>query len=236
MGGQGEMANRGHTVPGCNHGQFHNRVVSAVHDLGSGTDFLAGVEEIRGGKLAFGDPGRVMVLSRGLVELFCRPCVHRVEGVSASRSPPVRGPGRRAPGGVSQARWSTTWTLISSAPPRWHWHAPAPWNLFPTSGISHLADVASFPGGEPRECTVIRAPRQTGVPMDIALWTIASIPAVAFLTGAVSKVVRTPEQLAEAGIGLFEDFSPEKVKVIGALEVMGGWSGASRNAWGRIDP
>jgi hypothetical protein len=58
--------------------------------------------------------------------------------------------------------------------------------------------------------------------MDIALWIVASILAVAFLAGGVSKLVRTPEQLAQSGFGFVEDFSPGMVKVIGALEVMGG--------------
>jgi uncharacterized membrane protein YphA (DoxX/SURF4 family) len=56
--------------------------------------------------------------------------------------------------------------------------------------------------------------------VNVALWIIAGLLAVAFLAAGAMKVVRTKEQLAEAGMAWVEDFSPGMVKLIGALEVL----------------
>ena len=56
--------------------------------------------------------------------------------------------------------------------------------------------------------------------MNVALWIIAGLLAVAFLAAGAMKVVRTKEQLAEAGMAWVEDFSPGTVKLIGALEIL----------------
>jgi uncharacterized membrane protein YphA (DoxX/SURF4 family) len=56
--------------------------------------------------------------------------------------------------------------------------------------------------------------------VNVALWIIAGLLAVAFLAAGTMKVVRTKEQLAEAGMAWVEDFSAGTVKLVGALEIL----------------
>jgi uncharacterized membrane protein YphA (DoxX/SURF4 family) len=56
--------------------------------------------------------------------------------------------------------------------------------------------------------------------MNIALWIIAGLLAVAFLAGGVMKLTQPTEKLAASGMGFVEDFSAGTVKAIGALEVL----------------
>jgi hypothetical protein len=57
--------------------------------------------------------------------------------------------------------------------------------------------------------------------MNIALWIIAGLLAVAFLAGGVLKLILPKEKLAAApGGGWAEDFSADAIKAIGALEVL----------------
>ncbi|GAA3469497.1 DoxX family protein [Nonomuraea roseola] len=57
--------------------------------------------------------------------------------------------------------------------------------------------------------------------MDLALWIIAGLLAVAFLAGGAIKLTLSKEKLAAApGGGWVEDFSAGTVKVIGVLEVL----------------
>ena len=56
--------------------------------------------------------------------------------------------------------------------------------------------------------------------MNIALWIIAGLLAVAFLASGVMKLVQPKEKLAAAGMGFAEDFSVGAVKGIGVLEVL----------------
>lgn len=57
--------------------------------------------------------------------------------------------------------------------------------------------------------------------MDIALWALAAILAVAMLGAGVMKLARSRAQLREAGMAYVDDFSDGSVKAIGALEVLG---------------
>jgi hypothetical protein len=57
--------------------------------------------------------------------------------------------------------------------------------------------------------------------MNVALWIIAGLLAVAFLSSGVMKLIRPKEKLAAApGGGWAEDFSAGAIKAIGALEVL----------------
>jgi uncharacterized membrane protein YphA (DoxX/SURF4 family) len=56
--------------------------------------------------------------------------------------------------------------------------------------------------------------------MNVTLWIIASVLAVAFLAGGAVKVAWPKEKLAGAGMGFAEDFSAGAVKAIGALEIL----------------
>jgi uncharacterized membrane protein YphA (DoxX/SURF4 family) len=57
--------------------------------------------------------------------------------------------------------------------------------------------------------------------MDLALWIIAGLLAVAFLAGGTLKLSLSKEKLAAApGGGWVEDFSAGAVKAIGVLEVL----------------
>jgi hypothetical protein len=55
--------------------------------------------------------------------------------------------------------------------------------------------------------------------MNVVLWIVAGLLALAFLFAGVTKVARPQDQLAEQ-MGWVEDFSPGMVKLIGALEVL----------------
>ena len=57
--------------------------------------------------------------------------------------------------------------------------------------------------------------------MNIVLWIVAVVLAVAMLGAGGMKLARTRDQLREAGLAYVEDFSPGAIKTIGALEVAG---------------
>ena len=56
--------------------------------------------------------------------------------------------------------------------------------------------------------------------MNIALWTVASILAFAFLAAGLMKLARSKQQLVDAGMPWVADASPAFVKSIGALEIL----------------
>ncbi|MGG2464343.1 DoxX family protein [Streptomyces sp. RGM 3693] len=58
--------------------------------------------------------------------------------------------------------------------------------------------------------------------MNLALWIVTGLLAVAYLLGGGSKVIMSKEKLAAAGASArwVEDFSAGGVKAIGALEVL----------------
>ncbi len=56
--------------------------------------------------------------------------------------------------------------------------------------------------------------------MNIALWTIAALLAVAFLASGALKLIQPKEKLAASGFGFVEDFSAGAVKAIGAVEIL----------------
>lgn len=56
--------------------------------------------------------------------------------------------------------------------------------------------------------------------MNVVLWILASVLAVAFLAAGAMKLTRSKEQLAAAGQGWVEDFGPGTIKAIGVLEVL----------------
>ena len=55
--------------------------------------------------------------------------------------------------------------------------------------------------------------------MNVVLWIIASLLAVAFLFAGLMKSLQPKAKLVEAGMPWVESFSPGMVKVIGGLEV-----------------
>jgi uncharacterized membrane protein YphA (DoxX/SURF4 family) len=55
--------------------------------------------------------------------------------------------------------------------------------------------------------------------MNVVLWVIAGVLAVAFLAAGATKLTQPKEKLATS-MGWVEDFSPGAVKLIGALEVL----------------
>ncbi|AGL18323.1 DoxX family protein [Actinoplanes sp. N902-109] len=57
--------------------------------------------------------------------------------------------------------------------------------------------------------------------MNVVLWIVAALLAVAFLGAGSMKLLRSREQLKSSGMGWVDDFSPAAVKAIGALEVLG---------------
>jgi len=56
--------------------------------------------------------------------------------------------------------------------------------------------------------------------VNIALWTIAALLAVAFLASGALKLIQPKEKLAASGFGFVEDFSAGAVKAIGAVEIL----------------
>lgn len=56
--------------------------------------------------------------------------------------------------------------------------------------------------------------------MNIVLWIITGLLAVAFLGAGVMKLAQPKEKLAASGMGWTESFSSGAVKTIGALEVL----------------
>jgi uncharacterized membrane protein YphA (DoxX/SURF4 family) len=57
--------------------------------------------------------------------------------------------------------------------------------------------------------------------MDIALWIVAGLLALAFLGAGFMKSTRSSDKLAAAGMAWVEDFSPGVVRFIGISEVLG---------------
>ena len=55
--------------------------------------------------------------------------------------------------------------------------------------------------------------------MNVVLWIIAGLLALAFLGAGLTKLIQPEEKLA-ATMGWVDDFSPGTVKLIGALEVL----------------
>jgi DoxX-like family len=56
--------------------------------------------------------------------------------------------------------------------------------------------------------------------MNVVLWIIAGLLAVAFLASGVLKLARPKEKLVASGMGALEHFSGGTVKAIGVLEVL----------------
>ena len=56
--------------------------------------------------------------------------------------------------------------------------------------------------------------------MNVVLWIIAIVLALAFLAAGLMKLSRSREQLAASGMGYVEDLSPGTVKAIGVAEVL----------------
>ena len=56
--------------------------------------------------------------------------------------------------------------------------------------------------------------------MNIVLWIIAGLLALAFLAAGAMKLAQPKEKLAASGMAWVEDFSPAMMKTIGALEVL----------------
>ncbi|WP_248964722.1 DoxX family protein [Sphaerisporangium perillae] len=57
--------------------------------------------------------------------------------------------------------------------------------------------------------------------MNIVLWIVAALLALAFLAAGLMKISQPKEKLAASGMAWAEDFSPGVVKAIGALEILG---------------
>ncbi len=57
--------------------------------------------------------------------------------------------------------------------------------------------------------------------MNIALWIVAGLLALAFLGAGAMKLSRSKEQLAASGMSWTEDFSAGMVKAIGSVEILG---------------
>lgn len=56
--------------------------------------------------------------------------------------------------------------------------------------------------------------------MNVALWIIAGLLALAFLGGGVVKLTQPRERLIALGLGFAEDFDLRVVRAIGAVEVL----------------
>jgi len=57
--------------------------------------------------------------------------------------------------------------------------------------------------------------------MDIDLWVIAGVVALAMFGAGATKLAKSRDQVVASGMGWAEEFSPTQVKAIGALEVLG---------------
>ena len=57
--------------------------------------------------------------------------------------------------------------------------------------------------------------------MNVVLWVIASVLALAFLAAGTFKLTQSKEKLAAAGMAWTEDFSQPMIKTIGVLEILG---------------
>lgn len=58
--------------------------------------------------------------------------------------------------------------------------------------------------------------------MNVVLWIVAGVLALAFVAAGTMKLSRSKEQLASSGMPWVEDFSPGMVKLIGLLELLAG--------------
>ena len=56
--------------------------------------------------------------------------------------------------------------------------------------------------------------------MNVVLWIIAIVLALAFLAAGLQKLIRPKEKLATSGMAFVEDFSDGTVKAIGLVEVL----------------
>lgn len=56
--------------------------------------------------------------------------------------------------------------------------------------------------------------------MNVVLWIIAGLLAVAFLGAGMMKLIQPKEKLAASGMGWAEQFPPGAIKLIGGLEVL----------------
>ncbi|MFH8387402.1 DoxX family protein [Kitasatospora sp. NPDC018058] len=56
--------------------------------------------------------------------------------------------------------------------------------------------------------------------MNVLLWVLAGVLAVAFLAAGMMKLSQSKQKLAASGMGWVEDVSAGAVKTIGALEVL----------------
>jgi len=56
--------------------------------------------------------------------------------------------------------------------------------------------------------------------VNVVLWIIAALLAVAFLGAGAMKLLRTKEQLKASGMGWTDDWSPGAIRAIGGLEVL----------------
>src|SRR5262245_16224031 len=84
--------------------------------------------------------------------------------------------------------------------------------------------LTPYPGPDqrPRLRHRSRSDLQGESSMNVALWIITGILAVAFLGGGVLKVITPKEKLAAmANQGWAEDFGPGTIKAIGSLEILG---------------
>lgn len=57
--------------------------------------------------------------------------------------------------------------------------------------------------------------------MNIALWIVAIVLAVAFAAAGVMKLTQPKDKLAASGMGWTESYSASAVKAIGAVELLG---------------
>ena len=57
--------------------------------------------------------------------------------------------------------------------------------------------------------------------MNVVLWIVAGVLAVAFLASGLMKLTQPKKKIVDSGMGWAEDFSDGAVKGIGALEVLG---------------
>ena len=57
--------------------------------------------------------------------------------------------------------------------------------------------------------------------MNVVLWIVAIVLAVAFLASGLMKLAQPRQKIVESGMGWAGDFSDGAVKAIGALEVLG---------------
>jgi uncharacterized membrane protein YphA (DoxX/SURF4 family) len=56
--------------------------------------------------------------------------------------------------------------------------------------------------------------------MNIVLWIVAGVLALAFLASGLMKALRPTEALMKSGLTWVEDFSPGVVKAIGVVEIV----------------